>query len=262
MKLRIFPAICLLALSVNVRAADPAPLHFCYEDVVQGYWTKPNGSGLALDLLRKVESRLGEHFVYASMPWKRCLEEVRIGTMDAAIGAADSPERREFAVYPTLPDGSADSRMAIWTDFFNVFYRTGSAVKWDGKELVVPGGTVMAQRSYFIVNVLRDRGYKVVESTKSAVDGLRFIAQGAVDVAVLQGMEAEWLCANDARFRDLVRKGSTPYFTTHVYLMPGRLSFDRDPKRVQAIWNEIRSVRATAEYRKLEEAAVRNYKGN
>ena len=75
------------------------------------------------------------------------------------------------------------------------------------------------------------------------------------------GVEAEWLCANDARFRDLVRKGGTPYFTTHVYLMSGRLSFDRDPKRVQAIWNEIRTVRATSEYRKLEEAAVRNYNG-
>lgn len=250
----------LLFLSAGVGAAEP--LRLCYEDVPQGYWTRPNGTGVAFDLLRKVESRLGEHFVYSAMPWKRCLEEVRIGTMDAVIGAAESSERRDFAVYPTLPDGSIDSKAAIWTDTFNVFYRIGSKAQWNGKDLVVPDGAVMAQRGYVVASILRDRGYKVVESAKSAADGLRFLAAGSIEVAVLQGVEARWLCANDPRFQGLVLQGRTPYVVLPLHFLPGRLSYERDPGRVQAIWAEIRNMRSTAEYRKLEETAARNYHGN
>jgi polar amino acid transport system substrate-binding protein len=260
MTLRFCVLLGLFCLAAQAMAAEP--LRLCYEDVPQGYWTRPDGSGVALDLMRKVESRLGERFVYTSLPWKRCLEEVRIGTMDAVIGAADSPERHAFAVFPTQPDGSVDSRTAIWTDYFNVFYRSDSKVKWDGKDLHVPSGTVMAQRSYVVGEILRSRGFKVVEPSKSVMDGLRLLAAGGIEAAVLQGVEAEWLCANDARFRGLIRQGATRYAVLPLYFMPARPSYDRDPKRMQAIWGEIRTVRESAEYRKLEEAAARSYRGN
>lgn len=260
MRLRIALAFGLLALSTSTWAG--APLRLCFEDVNQAYWTRTDGKGVILDLLRKVESRLGEHFTYAPMPWTRCLEEVRIGAMDAAIGAGDAPERRDYAVFPTLPDGSIDTRYAIWIDVFSVYYRTGSDVKWDGKTLATPGNVVMAQRSYVVASILRERGYRVVEAAKSSVDSLRLLAQGSVDAAVLQGVEAQWLCANDERFRGKVVRGTAPYVVLPLYLLPSRLSYDSDPKRMQAIWSEIRNVRASAEYRKGEEAAARAYRGN
>jgi polar amino acid transport system substrate-binding protein len=260
MRLRIVLIFCLLIPSAQSWAG--LPLHFCYEDVIQAYWTRPDGSGVILDLLRKVESHLGEHFTYEPMPWTRCLEEVRIGTMDAAIGAGDAPERHEYAVYPILPDGSIDTRSAIWTDVFSVYYRAGSAVKWDGKNLVTPGNVVMAQRSYVIAGILRERGYKVVEAAKSSVDSLRLLAQDSVDAAILQGVQAQWLCANDARFKGKIVCGTTPYVVLPLYLLPSRVSYGKDAKRIQAIWAEIRNVRASAEYRKLEESAARSYHGN
>src|SRR6185437_2134553 len=210
----------------------------------------------------KVEARLDEHFTYEPMPWTRCLEEVRIGAMDAAIGAGDAPERHEYAVYPTLPDGGIDTKVSIWTDVFKVYYRAGSKVKWDGKNLDAPGGKVMAQRSYVIATILRERGYRVAEAAKSSMDSLRFLAQGGIEVAVLQGAQAEWLCANDARFKGKIVCGETPYAVLPLYFLPSRISYDSEPKRMQAIWAEIRAVRGSAEYRKLEEAAARNYRGN
>lgn len=260
MTIRTVLALCLLILPAQAWAG--APLRLCYEDVSQAYWTRPDGSGVILDLLRKVESRLDEHFTYTPMPWTRCLEEVRIGAMDAAVGAGDAPERRDYAVFPTLPDGGIDTRYAIWIDVFSVYYRTGSDVKWDGKTLATPGNVVMAQRSYVVASILRERGYKVVEAAKSSVDSLRLLEQGSVDAAVLQGVEAQWLCANDARFKGKIVCGSTPYVVLPLYLLPSRIAFDGNPKRIQAIWNEIRGVRASAEYRKAEESAARAYHGN
>ena len=251
---------CLFAFPPLAHAGEP--LKLCYEDVPLDYWTRPNGTGLALDLMRKVEAHLGEHFTYTSMPWKRCLEEVRIGAMDAVIGAADAPERHDYAVYPIGPDGAVDARSALWIDAFNVFYRADSKVSWDGKDLVVPGGVVLAQRSYVIVGVLQRKGFKVAEATKSVEESLRYLAEGSIEAAVLQGAEASWLSANDARFRDTIREGGTPYAVMPMYLLSARIAYDRDPKRMQAIWGEIRAVRASAEYRKLEETAAHNYRGN
>ncbi|MBV8635283.1 MAG: transporter substrate-binding domain-containing protein [Burkholderiaceae bacterium] len=260
MKIRVFLSACLLAFSFQARAMEP--LRFCYQDVPIGYWTRPDGTGIALDLLRKVEMRLGERFIYSHMPWKRCLEEVRVGAMDGVIGAADAPERHAYTVYPTSADGSIDTRTALWTDVFNVFYRADSKVSWDGKELIVPGGVVLTQRGYAVADTLRQKGFKVAEPTKAVEESLRYLAQGSIEAAVLQGADAAWLRATDARFRDSIRRGSVPYAVYPLYLLPGRIAYERDSKRMQAIWNEIHAVRESAEYRKLEEGAARTYRGN
>ena len=97
--------LAALLLFSAVRSVSAAPaLHFCFEDVDQRPWSTPTGTGLNFDLLKRVEGMLGEHFIIAPKPWKRCLEEVRRGTIDGAIGAGDSPERRQFAVFPMLPN--------------------------------------------------------------------------------------------------------------------------------------------------------------
>src|SRR5471032_2142460 len=86
-----------------------APLTLCFEDVPQRPWSTPAAKGLNFDLLNRVQKQLGEHFVYTAKPWRRCLQELRVGTVDAVIGAADSAERRHYAIIPTLPDGHSDT---------------------------------------------------------------------------------------------------------------------------------------------------------
>ena len=39
-------------------ATGASPLRFCFEDASQAPWTEPDGSGLALDLLRTAAARL------------------------------------------------------------------------------------------------------------------------------------------------------------------------------------------------------------
>jgi polar amino acid transport system substrate-binding protein len=233
------------------QAGQPAPLVMCYEDVEQRPWSSPDASGLNFELLRRVEKLLGERFVYAPKPWRRCIEELRLGTVDAVVAAADAKSRRSFAVYPLRPDGSADPARALYSDSVNVFLRAGGHGSWDGHTLVAPRQEVAVQSGYPISSVLRERGYHPRELVKSAEDALRLLQTGMFDVALLQGAEASRLAVSDPRFQGKVVQTGPPYWVLPLHLAFNRAAYRRNPQRAHAIWEAIAVARASADYRRL-----------
>ena len=248
---------CLLtaaALGLPGSCLAQAPLVLCFEDVPQAPWTMPNGSGLNFELLKRVEKITGDKFVFASKPWKRCMEETRNGIVDGMVGGADSPERRVFSLPPLLPDGTPDPTKAMYQDRVNLFIRTGSGASWDGKQLVNPRGVVVAQRGYFVAQLMRERGQQVLETIKSAEEGVRLLTTGAADVAVLLGQGGEHMVRNDPRVRAQVSMAKMPFVVFSFHLLIGKKSYAANPARIEAIWNAIATVRADPEYRQLEAA--------
>jgi polar amino acid transport system substrate-binding protein len=252
---RCLLAACLLYRLPGAAAESERALTLCYEDVSQRPWSMPDATGLNFELLRRVESLLGEHFVFSAKPWKRCMQEVQTGQVDAVIAAADASERRRYGVFPTLADGRADPARALFEDNVNVFLRVGGAGSWDGVDLHSPHDVVAVPSGYLIGDVLRQRGYDIRDPVKSAVDTLRMLANGSYDVAVLQGNEAAQLAREDPRFRDKIRQATPPYATVTFYLMAGRSVYDKWPHRFDAIWQAIGNVRRARDYRALENAA-------
>ncbi|MBY0240512.1 MAG: transporter substrate-binding domain-containing protein [Burkholderiaceae bacterium] len=244
-------ACALAGAPAMVRAAPARALVLCFEDVVQRPWTTPDGGGLNFELLRRVEKQLDERFSYVAKPWRRCLEELRTGAVDAAIGAADGPGRRTLAVYPTLPDGALDPSRAVGADYAHVFLRTAGAGSWDGKLLVAPNNEVAVQSGYIIGAVLRERGYRVRELVKTADDGLRMLAAGLFDVAILQGFEATNLARSDPRFHGVVKQAPQPYAVFMLYLPFNHTVYASNPRRIEGIWRAIATVRQSHEYRQL-----------
>jgi polar amino acid transport system substrate-binding protein len=243
--LALFLLICLPAW------AGPAPLTLCYEDVAQRPWSMPGAVGLNFELLRRVEKQLGEHFIYAAKPWRRCLEEIRLGAIDGVIGAAEGSERRSYAVYPTLPDGRGDPASALFEDSVNVFLRSGGSASWDGVKLSTPNGEVAIQSGYLVATQLRQQGLRPRELVKSAEDGLRLLTTGLFDAAVLQGLEAERLARGDPRFQGKITMAAPPYGERAFYLMFNRQTYSRDPHRIDNIWRAIGTVRQGADYKQL-----------
>ena len=243
--------LALLLLICLPAWAGPAPLTLCYEDVAQRPWSMPGAVGLNFELLRRVEKQLGEHFIYAAKPWRRCLEEIRLGTIDGVIGAADGSERRSYAVYPTLPDGRSDPASALFEDSVNVFLRSGGSASWDGAKLNAPNSEVAIQSGYLVATQLRQQGLHPREMVKSAEDGLRLLTAGLFDAAVLQGLEAERLARDDPRFQGKITMATPPYAERAFYLMFSRKIYNRDPHRIDSIWRAIGTVRQSADYKQL-----------
>ncbi|MES2296135.1 MAG: transporter substrate-binding domain-containing protein [Pseudomonadota bacterium] len=261
--MRLVPsALIVAALACPLaHAATSAPLRLCFEDAPQAPWSMPDGSGLNFDLLKRVEKLTGEHFLIVPRPWKRCIEETRNGVMDGIVSAADSPERRSFTLPPMLPSGAPDNAKAIYEDQAIVYLRVGSGAAWDGKTFINPGRGVLAQRGYLLVDVLRARGEQVLDSIKTGEEGLRILAAGGADVAVLLGRSAEEMARKDPRYRERVEMAKLPFFTFSFHLLINKKTYEGNPKRIEAIWNAIRTVRESADYRKLESVAQRNASG-
>ena len=239
--------ILLLLVAFGVRAA---PLQFCYEDAPAPPWTMPDGSGLNFALLKQVEALTGDQFVISRRPWARCTEETRLGRMDGMIGAADSPERRQFGMVPQLADGSPDPARAMYEADVYIFLRTHSGASWDGKTLHNPRGSIITQRGYFIGAIMRARGQHVIDTVKSAEEALRQLAAGSADVAVLMTQLSDQALHADPRFRGQVVKVALPYASFPLFLLVNRASYEQDPARIEAIWNAIATARASADYRK------------
>jgi polar amino acid transport system substrate-binding protein len=239
------------------QCAAGAPLQLCFEDAPQPPWTMPDGRGLNLELLKRVEAITGERFVLSVRPWARCVEETRIGRMDGMIGAADSPERRRFSVPPRRPDGSADAAKALYLARVDIFVRAGSGAAWDGRNLHNPRGVVITQRSYFVADLLRARGQRVIDTVKSSEEALRLLASGSADVAALMANAERNRLRDDPRLRGQIAMAPAPYAAFPLHLMFSQISYDRDPARIEAIWSAIAAVRASPGYRQLEAAQLR-----
>ena len=232
--------------------AQAAPLQFCYEDAPQPPWTMPDGSGLNFALLKQVEALTGDQFVVSRRPWARCTEETRLGRMDGMIGAADSPERRQFGIVPLQANGSADPSRALYLADANIFLRAHSGAAWDGKTLHNPRGSIITQRGYVIGAMMRARGQHVIDTVKTADEALRLLAAGSADVAVLLTQLSDEALRADPRLRGRVVKAPLPYASFPLFLLVNRASYEQDPARIEAIWNAIATVRASAAYRQLE----------
>lgn len=244
-------ALALLATS----GASGSALKLCYDDVPQSPWTMPDGTGLNLDLLKRVEKHLGEQFLFASKPWRRCLEEMRNGIVDGTIGGGDSVDRREYSVLPLLPNGQGDPEQALYSDYYLVFIRKGSGASWNGRQFLNLNGDVVAQRGYIVVEELRQRGHRVRDSIKSPEEGLRMLMVGSADAAVVLGVEAEEKLATNPQYQAHIEQARYVFSAVPLYLLISRRAYEADPHRINRVWQGIRTIRATPAYRKLEDAA-------
>ncbi|MFC0349980.1 substrate-binding periplasmic protein [Undibacterium danionis] len=244
-----------LIFANNVAQAGAiSPLKFCFEDTPQAPWTLPDGSGLNLELLKRVEQRLGEKFEIVAKPWKRCLEEVRTGVQDGLIGSALAPERQKFSVFPSRADGSIDPNAALNDDQAMVYIRTGSNANWNGKELYNVRQAIIVQRAYLVGKLLQDLGFQIKE-IRSIHEALDALIKGGAELAILQGAEAASLVRYDSNIKDKVIIASTPFISLPMYLPINHKTYAKEPHRIQAIWNAIREIRASPDYRKLVDAA-------
>lgn len=251
----IFIFSVLLVLT-PAQAANQTALRFCFEDVEQKPWTNTDGTGLNFELLKRVEAITGESFVIQALPWKRCIAYVASGEFDGVIGAAYSPERKQFAVVPHDEHGQELAAASLYTDNFNIFVRSDSTITWDGHQFKNLRGPIAAQAGFVIVTKLRELGLTVNEQSKTAENGLRLLTAQVVEAAVLQGQQALQLQKKDSRFAHNIKVLPLPFSKLPLHLMIAKGRYTKEPQRIQAIWHAIEKERASSSYQQREKEAL------
>ncbi len=250
--LRRSAALCaaaLLVLAQPCQARDTITLCFERQDVLP--WRTVDGKGLNFELLRQVATRADVKFEFVSMPWKRCLEQLKSNEVGGAFAVSFNPERLTLGEYPGGAQPDPSKRMHV--DSYMLIRRKGSSVEWDGKAFHNLNGAIGFQLGYSVGDFLRSMNVAVDEGSQRASELARKLVAGRLAAAAVGGGDAAELMNGPMAAELEVLQ--VPLVEKPYYLILSHALVKANPQMAARIWKSVEEVRNSPAYKKrLREA--------
>lgn len=237
-----------LAMVAGPAAAAPQTVSLCFEQQDVLPWRTEKGAGLNFALLKMVEQRLQLHFDYQTMPWKRCLAQVKANAVDGAFAVSFKPDRRELGEYPGGEQVDASKRMHV--DRYVLIRKKGSKVDWDGKSFHNLDGAIGFQLGYSVGDVLRAQHVEVDEGSQRADELAQKLIAGRVAAAAVGGSDAIGLMRGP--LAPQLEQLPIPLIEKPYFLILSHAMVASRPELAQRIWRAIEESRNSAAYKKIE----------
>lgn len=238
-------AALLALVCAPVLAKDTITLCFERQEVLP--WRTLNGGGLNFELLNQVAARLDIAFDYQSMPWKRCLEQLKANEVGGAFAVSFSPARMAMGQYPGGAQPDARARMHV--DRYVLVRKKGSTLDWDGKKFSNVNGAIGFQLGYSVGDFLRAQKVPVDEGSQRASELAQKLIAGRVAGAALGGGDAVSLMNGPlARQLEVL---PLPLIEKPYFLMLSHALVASNPQLAERIWKAVEEARTGPAYRKL-----------
>lgn len=248
-------AACCLLVHVQAEAAPAEHITLCFERQEVRPWRTLDGGGLNFELLAAAAKRTGLTLDYQSMPWKRCLEQLKANRVDGAFAVSFNRERMALGAYPgvspSAKDPQADPSKRMHVDTYMLVRPRGSRLDWDGKTFRNLDGRIGFQLGYSVGDFLRARGVEVDEGSQRADELAQKLIAGRVAGAALGGGDAARVMRGPyARQLELLPVAliEKPY-----YLVLSNALVASRPQLARRFWAAIEEVRNSPSYRKREQ---------
>ncbi len=251
----------LFALAACCAAAQAAPgehVTLCFERQEVRPWRTLDGGGLNFELLSEVAKRTGVVFDFQSMPWKRCLEQLKANQVGGAFAVSFNRDRMALGAYPgvagTESDPRADASKRMHVDTYVLARRRGSRLDWDGKSFRNLDGRIGFQLGYSVGDFLRAQGVQTDDGSQRSDELAQKLIAGRLAGAALGGGDAQRLMRGPYGKRlellpvPLVEK---PYF-----LVLSSALVASQPQLAARLWDAVEAVRNSPAYRKREQQAI------
>lgn len=255
-----------LALAATCSLAQAAPgerITLCFERQEVRPWRSLDGGGLNFELLAEVAKRTGVAFDYQSMPWKRCLEQLKANQVGGAFAVSFNRDRMALGAYPGVvpgsPDPHADPSKRMHIDTYVLVRRRGSRLDWDGKSFHNLDGRIGFQLGYSVGDFLRAQGVAVDEGSQRADELAQKLVAGRLAGAALGGGDA----ARQMRspFGAKLEMLPLPLIQKPYYLVLSHALYASRPELAQRLWNAVEQVRNSPAYRQREQQALGGRQG-
>lgn len=162
-------------------------LKFCYEDKQLRPYYFGNSADIPADLpgatiehLRLLVRKVPDlQLELRRLPWKRCLQQLEQGEVDALI-ASYAKERETLGKYPKRTDdpaGLPDSSRAFSEHQTCLVSKPGVSWRWDGKQFSGIDQVVIA----------RPLGYAPLKTSDQSKISIHYTLSGAMDLDLLEG---------------------------------------------------------------------------
>lgn len=241
-------ACILLVLSLPWPAAARESVILCFESQDVRPWRTEKNGGLNFELLKMVEQRLDIHFDFQSIPWKRCLAQLKANQVDGAFAVSYKPDRRELGEYPGGDTPDAGKRMH--TDTYVILRRKGGKVEWDGRHFSNLEGAVGFQLGYSVGDVLRAQNVEVDEGSQRADELARKLIAGRLAAAAVGGSDAAGLMRGP--LAPQLEQLPIPVIEKPYFLILSHALVASRPQLAARIWSALEQARNSPAYKKLE----------
>lgn len=244
----LFSTAILLAPYIEA-SQEPASFRICIES--QNNMPFVNGSdldnsiefglhGALPDLLILTAKELDLQLDFVSLPWKRCIQELKQGRSDALFAAIWSEEREVWGVFPKKGE-TIDSKLALWFADYSVYSRIHSDLKWDGIEFSGLDNGVGAPFGYIAYQKL-ERLKALPTRNIGANEAFPLVAKGRLDGYVIERTIGDRYLQEHKLGGEVVRL--TPSFMqVHWYVPVSHLWYKRNRELTQEFWNTLASIR-------------------
>lgn len=248
---------CLL-VSATAQAAKQDSITLCFERQDVRPWRTLDGGGLNFELLNEVARRTGITFDYQSMPWKRCLEQLRSNQVDGAFAVSFTRDRIGLGAYPgvapstgaAVADPQADPAKRMHTDTYVLVRRRGSQLEWDGKSFRHVDGRIGFQLGYSVGDFLRLQGVALDEGSQRPDELAEKLIAGRLAGAAMGGGDAIRMLRGPLGNRLEVLP--VPLVEKPYYLVLSNAWVTRNPQLAARVWDAIEQVRTSPGYRQRE----------
>lgn len=252
-RLRRALGVAALCLAASMPVAARETISLCFERQHVPPWRDLNGGGLNFELLNLVAARLDIAFEFQSMPWKRCLEQLKANQVGGAFAVSFLPSRLELGAYPTMAGSAkapqADPSKRMHVDTYVLVRRKGSRVDWDGKAIRNLDGAVGVQLGYSVADFLRAQNVQVDEGSQRASELMQKLLAGRVAAAAIGGGDATVLLSSP--MAEKLEILPLPLIEKSYYLMLSRALVTAKPQLATRIWKAVEDARNSAQYKKM-----------
>lgn len=235
-------------------------LKFCYEDKQLRPYYFGNGADVPADLpgatiehLRLLVSKQpGLQLELRRLPWKRCLQQLEQGEVDALI-ASYAKEREAIGRYPKVaPDNSAavDARRAFSEHQTCLVRKPNASWGWDGQKFSGIDQVVIARPLGYAPLKTADQQKIAIHYTLSGTMDLELLEAGRVHAITtlcrIAGKNAEAPYLKKRQLQVLY----PPLYSNTGYLVFSHAFYRKNPQQAEQLWQLLAVEKGEAIYQK------------
>jgi hypothetical protein len=235
-------------LSTSLAARGQEPMVLCVEDQAASPYTFPTRDGTMQVLVKMAAKQADVPVTFRVQAWKRCIEEVRAGTLAGMLNAGYTPFHAEYAAFP-MQGSKPNTAQSLAKMDIMAFRVKGGKADWDGakfsnisKPVLIPSGFATISDQLKALNVPYD------DNTKEPVRNFYKLIAGQGDILLGFDGEMQTLVAGRKEVQDKVEMLPAKFMTADFYLAVAKTYHGAHKDKVEALWSAIGKVRKSKEY--------------
>jgi len=242
-------------------------LVFCHDEIESFPWFEQNGNGLNTVEMNLVDEKLEDiEIKQQSLPWLKCLRELKENKIDGVFAASFSPERLEIGVYPGIPldakDGIPDESKRMHISEYALYKKKGSQIKCDGSR-ISGAKRVGAQSGFSILTLLKkqkeQKNIEFIDESEQSSNALIYhIAKGNLDAVAMLSLQADKIIKSNKDFSN-IEKIEPALEKKAYYLILSHKLVKEDPELANKISKTLQEVRNSTEYKAKVKEIFKKY---